>query len=168
MAITLATYGGLTQAVGFPGQLAEAGPHTIRSFINESATAIDFGRAVCRGTATAAGATDLCKPVGVDGDIIIGISIRDAALLTANSSGEVTYAQRMAVPVMESGVVFVTAAEAVAEGTGALSLTAGVGTIGGVSNGAAGAGRVVIPGAIWLDTTASGAIGRVRIKNSTT
>jgi hypothetical protein len=169
---TLTTYGTI-QPVGFAGGVSEAGPNTIRSFMNEAATAIDFGFAVARGTATAAGVTDKCKAISADADVVIGISVREAGILTASTDGNntINYARYQAVPVITDGVIFVTAAEAgIVEGTGAISITASAGAIGGVSGtgGAAGTGRVAIPGAIWLDTTASGAIGRVRIKNSTT
>jgi hypothetical protein len=170
---TLATIGGVTLVPGFVGQVAETGPTTVRSMMNESATAIDFGRAVAHGVATVAGVTDNCKPPGADGDVIVGLSVRNPEPLVATTDGTntITYARYMAVPVMTDGVMFVLAAESgIVEGTAAISITAGGGTIGGVSGagGVAGTGRVAIPGCIWLDTTALNAIGRVRIKNSST
>lgn len=166
---SLATLGGANQAAFIEGQICE-GPSTAdRSMMNEAAAVIPIGRAVARGVATAAGVTDNCKLITADGDVIVGISARDAGGLTADGSNLISYAQYIAVPVATDRVVACVAAEAgIVEGTAALSITAGGGTIGGVSGGAAGAGRVAIPGAIWLDTVASGSVGRVRIKNSTT
>jgi hypothetical protein len=66
--------------------------------------------------------------------------------------------------------VFVQAAEAVLAQDEVLALLTGgagntaVGALGSVHGGAVSSTRLLVPGAIWVDTTASGAIGRVRIK----
>jgi hypothetical protein len=77
----------------------------------------------------------------------------------------VQYSQYDMVPVLRHGDIFVIAAENVTRGDQALSLTASNGTVGGVTGGAAGAGRVVIPNAHWETTVAAGAVGIVRITN---
>lgn len=167
---TLATYGGATQVAGFAGGIAETGPNVIRSFLNTSATAIDLGVAVGRGAATAAGATDKCIPVTAGTEVIIGISVRNAGNLIASTDGvnTINYPQYAAVPVLTDGVVFVTTAEAVAEGDTVLFVVAS-NKFGSVATGAlAGTTRVAVPGSIWLDTASSGGIARIRIKNSTT
>lgn len=167
---TLATYGGIDLSPGFPGQVAESGSNIIRSFLNESATTIDFGVAVCRGTATAAGQTDKCKPQGADADVIIGVSVRNAAPLVASADGNntINYVRYSAVAVMTFGVIFAVPFENVVEGDAVLAVTAQAGKLSGVSAGVAGTGRIAVPGAIWLDTALAGTIGRVRINNSTT
>jgi hypothetical protein len=164
---SLSTYGGATMAAGYPGQEAETGPSTKRSMINESATAITVGRAVCRGAVSTAGLADNCKPQGADVDVVVGLALKDASF-NADINGDVTYARYSAVPVLTDGVMFALAAETTVEGDGVIAITAGAGTLGSTTGGAAGAGRIAVPGAIWLDSVAAAGIGRIRIKNSTT
>lgn len=155
---TLTTYGGTELDLGYEGQLThELGFTDIDHKINESATIIDFGRAVARG------ATDnSCKPMGADADKLIGISVR-SVMTTYTSAGEVNYPRYASVPVLKTGYIFAKAAENVTQGDAVLALTAGGGTLGGTTGGAAGTGRVALTGAVWETTTASGSIGKIRI-----
>ena len=153
----LSTYGGRLRDLGYAGQIVDTNPATIESKINEAATAIDFGVAVARGAAD-----DTCKAPTADGDKLIGISVRHA-IRPADSSNNVTYAQKDAVPVLRDGFVYATAYENATRGDGVISVTAQNGKLGSTTGGAAGAGRVAVPGATWETTTTAGSIGIVRI-----
>lgn len=153
----LSTYGGRLRDLGYAGQIVDSQPTVIDTKISDLALAIDFGVAVARSAAD-----DTCKAPTVDGDKIIGISVRHA-IRPADSSNNVTYAQRDAVPVLKDGYIWATAYETTTRGDQALSITAQNGKIGSVTGGAAGAGRVVIPGATWETTTTAGSIGKIRI-----
>ncbi len=153
----LSTYGGRLRDLGYAGQIVDTNPATIESKTNEAATAIDFGAAVARGAAD-----DTCKAPAADGDKIIGISVRHA-IRPADSSGNVTYAQKDSVPILRSGYVYATAYENATRGDGVISVTAQSGKLGSTTGGAAGVGRVAVPNAIWETTTTAGQIGIVRI-----
>lgn len=153
----LSSYGGRLRDLGYAGQIVDTNPATIESKTNEAATAIDFGVAVARGAAD-----DTCKAPAADGDKIIGISARHA-IRPADSSNNVTYAQRDSVPVVRQGYVYAVAYENATRGDGVISVTAQNGKLGSTTGGAAGAGRVAVTGALWETTTAAGQIGIVRI-----
>ncbi len=153
----LSTYGGRLRDLGYAGQIVDTNPATIESKTNEAATAIDFGVAVARGAAD-----DTCKAPAADGDKIIGISARHA-IRPADSSGNVTYAQRDSVPIVRQGYIYAVAYENATRGDGVISVTAQSGKLGSTTGGAAGAGRVAVPGATWETTTTAGQIGIVRI-----
>jgi hypothetical protein len=157
---SLATAGTRTFAVGYAGQVADAEPFQIDSFVNTSATAVDFGRVVVRDTTDRS-----CKVMAADTDQILGISVRNPlAPASTDGNNTVNFPQYASVPVMRDGVVFAVAAENVRRGDQVLAITAGGGTLGGSQGGVAGSGRVDVAGAIWEDTVASGAVGRIRIK----
>ena len=153
----LSTYGGRLRDLGYAGQIVDSQPTVIDTKISDLALNIDFGVAVARSAAD-----DTCKAPTVDGDKIIGITVRHA-IRPADSSNNVTYAQRDAVPILKDGYIWATAYENTTRGDQALSITAQNGKIGSVTGGAAGAGRVVIPGATWETTTTAGTIGKIRI-----
>jgi hypothetical protein len=152
----LSTYGGRLRDLGYAGEIVDTNPATIESKINDQALAIDFGVAVARSAAD-----DTCKAPTADADKIIGITVRNA-IRPANSSGIVTYAQRDAVPILRSGYVYAVAYENATRGDGVISVTAQNGKLGSTTGGAAGAGRVAVPGATWETTTTAGQIGVIR------
>lgn len=153
----LSTYGGRLRDLGYAGQIVDTNPVTIEALINDQATAIDFGVAVARSAAD-----NTCKAPAADGDKIVGISVRHA-IRPADSSNNVTYAQKDAVPVLRDGFVYATAYENATRGDGVISVTAQSGKLGSTTGGAAGTGRVAVPGATWETTTTAGSIGIVRI-----
>lgn len=153
----LATYGGKLRDVGYAGEVVNMHDYVIESKTNESATAIDYGIAVARGAAD-----DTCKPPAADGDKLIGISVRHA-IRPADSSNNVTYARYDSVPIMREGYIYAIPFENVTRDDQVLSITAQGGKLGGVTGGAAGAGRVVLPNAKWETTTVAGSVGIVRI-----
>ncbi len=170
MATVLETVGGAQFNAGYPGQIADGEPVQIDSYTNSGSTALDFGIVAVRDTNDGT-----CKVMAADTDQILGIIVRHPTM-TADSTGAVKYAQYGSVPIMRDGVIFVKAAEAVRRGDQVLVLTAGgagntaAGALGGSKGGVAGSGRVAIPGmnAVWEDTVASGAVGRIRIKTTGT
>ena len=153
----LSTYGGRLRDLGYAGQIVDTNPVTIEALINDQATAIDFGVAVARSAAD-----NTCKAPAADGDKIVGISVRHA-IRPADASNNVNYAQKDAVPVLRDGFVYATAYENATRGDGVISVTAQNGKLGSTTGGAAGAGRVAVPGATWETTTTAGSIGIVRI-----
>ena len=153
----LSSYGGRLRDLGYAGQIVDTNPTTIESKTNEAATAIDFGVAVARGAAD-----DTCKAPAADGDKIIGISVRHA-IRPADASNNVTYAQRDSVPILREGYVYAVAFENATRGDGVISVTAQNGKLGSTTGGAAGTGRVAVPGATWETTTTAGQIGIIRI-----
>jgi hypothetical protein len=169
---TLATAGGRQFAAGNPGQIADQEEAQIATHINQNSAAIDFGVAVARDTTVDAG----CKPWSGDSDYFLGVSVRNPHAPAASDGYTVNFAQYSEVPVLKDGVIFVQAAEAVRAGDQVLIITAGgagngtAGAFGGSKGGVAGSGRVAIPGmnGIWIDTVASGGIGRIRIKTTGT
>jgi hypothetical protein len=153
----LATYGGDLRDIGYAGQVVNMQPSTIESKSNEAAVNIDYGVAVARGAAD-----NTCKAPVADGDKLIGISVRHA-IQPADVSNNVVYERYDSVPIMRAGYVYATAFENVTRDDVVLSITAQNGKLGGVTGGAAGAGRVALPNAKWETTTAAGALGVVRI-----
>ena len=164
---SLATVGGRLLSEGYAGDLVDtrdASASRVLTYHNESATAIDFGLAVAISAVAGAANDRMCKPVGADADVIIGISVRNVAKV-ANSDGTVTANQYDEVSVLLNGDIRVLAYENVVRGDGAISVSAQGGKISGTTAGAAGTGRVAVPNAKWLTTTSAGSIGIVRIVN---
>lgn len=153
----LSIVGGRLRDLGYAGQIADMNPAVIQSLTNEAATAIDFGVAVARGAAD-----DTCKAPAADGDKIIGISVRHA-IRPADAANNVTYAQRDSVPILREGFVYAVALENAVRGDGVISVTAQSGKLGSTTGGAAAAGRVAVPGALWETTTTATQIGVIRI-----
>lgn len=153
----LSTYGGRLRDLGYAGQIVDTNPVTIETLINDQAVAIDFGVAVARSADD-----NTCKAPAADGDKIVGISVRHA-IRPADSSNNVTYAQKDAVPVLRDGFVYATAYENATRGDGVISVTAQNGKLGSTTGGVAGTGRVAVPGATWETTTTAGSKGIVRI-----
>lgn len=156
----LSTYGGRLLDVGYAGQMADMQDSDLDSRVNENAGAIDFGIAV------AYGATDIgCKLITADADKILGISAR-WPIRPANSSGDVTYAQRDALPVCRRGNIYAVALENTAIGDAVVSVTAQGGKLGSTTGGAVGTGRVAVPGAVWQTATTAGQVGKIRINSA--
>jgi hypothetical protein len=152
-----------------PGALADQVPSQTESYTNSGATVIDMGVAVVMDVTST---SKTCKAQDGDTNQILGISGRSAmAAASTDGLNTVNYPRYASVPVIRDGVVWVKAAEAVTRGRQVLALTAGgagngsAGALGSTVGGAAGAGRLTVPGAVWEDTVASGAMGRVRIKS---
>lgn len=153
----LATYGGRLRDIGFAGGLVDENASIIDSKVNDLTIAIDFGNAVARSAAD-----NSCKAPTLDTDKIIGLAARNA-IRPADVANNVLYAQRDEVPILKLGFIYVTAFESVVRGDGAISVTAQNGKVSGTTAGAAGVGRVAIPGGIWETTTAVGLVGIVRM-----
>ena len=142
--IDLATYGGALLPNFLVGEIADSGPRRIETFINESATEIEIGRFVALGAALTNAIKGNCKPMAADGDLLLGVAVRDPNRVR-NASGNLTYKQFEDVPVMIMGKVAILLAEQVRRGDDVLVLTAGAGT-----------GRIKFPGAShWMDAAAA-------------
>lgn len=149
---------GTVPAIAYAGQdLAPTMP--VDSYQNESATAIEPGAPVARGTVLTPSQpmNETCKPVAADTDEIIGVTVRYP--VKAATSNAVSYAQYDTVPVKKAGRVAVYAAEDVRKGDEVIVLTATPGTFASSKGGVAGTGRVAMKGWKWATTTSSGTIG---------
>lgn len=166
---TLATVGGVEFTAGYAGQLADSGPHIIETRVNEAATAIDFGVAVTRGVAVGFSPGN-CKVLNTNGQIPVGITVRNAASQIASTDGlnTVNYPRYDDVPVLKEGTIWALPFEDVVEGDGVVAIPAQNGKLGGTTAGAAnGTSRMAVDGAVWLETktAASGLPARLRIIN---
>ncbi len=153
----LTTYGGLLRDLGYAGDRANLNPMSTIQLINENALAIQYGQAVARGAAD-----DTCKPPSLDTDIIIGFALRQPTTAADPLTSLTSYPQFGAVPVMREGDMIAVPFENVKAGDDVLSITAQKGLLGGTTSGAAGAGRVAVPGAVWDTTTPAGMPGKIR------
>lgn len=156
----LSSYGGRLRALGYAGQIVDQNPSVVETKTNDQATAINFGVAVARSAAD-----NTCKAPAADADKIIGISVRHAIRPADSSNNSVIYAQKDAVPILREGYIYAVAYENVVRGDGVISVTAQSGKLSGTTAGAAGAGRVAVPNALWETTTTAGDIGIVRVNN---
>ncbi len=156
---TLSTYGGLLNDLGYQGEIATMNPISTRTLINSAATLIQFGNAVARSSAD-----NTCKAPAADADLIIGFAIRHPTKV-ADSSGNIAYAQYDTLSVLADGDIYAIPVDNVVRGDGVISVTAGNGTLSGTTAGAAGTGRVAVPGATWETTTLAGVVGKIRIAN---
>lgn len=163
---TLTTVGGQTFAVGYAGQLASnVTDARIESVLNENATAVDFGDAVCRGTVAAPGALNKGRPTFSSG-VVLGLAVRqDSEANTSTAPGVtpvVNYPQNKMVPVLKEGDMWALAAETAAEGDDVLAIVGSSG-LGSVQTGATSATRLAVPGCKWKNSVTVGVIGRVTI-----
>lgn len=172
-AATLATAGGAQFTAGNAGQIADEDEAQVSTRVNQNATAIDFGVAVAIDVSSV---DQGCKPWDSDSAKFAGISVRRPIMPASSDGFTVNYPQYETVPLLRDGTIYVQSAEAVRAGDQVLIITAGgsgsgnatAGALGGSKGGVAGTGRIALPGmdGIWLDTTAAGGIGRVRIKSN--
>lgn len=150
--------GGRSLARGYAGNWADTSIHMAVTRKNANAAVIDYGIAIARGANPGE-----CRVITADGDAIAGISVRHVTAPYNPTTGEVGYRQYDTVPTARFGRILATAFEAVTEGTQVLSITAQGGKLASTTGGAAGAGRVVVPGARWAETVAAGAVGIIEI-----
>lgn len=154
----LSTYGGTLRDWGYPGDIATMNPVSTRSLTNNAAIAIQFGYAVARSTTD-----DSCKAPTADGDKLIGFALRNPLRAADVTTGLTSILQYDAVAILSDGDMWAISAEAVTRGDAVISITAGNGSLGSVTGGAAGAGRVVVPGASWEFTTTANQTNKIRI-----
>lgn len=140
----------------------------INSYLNESATALDAGIPVVRGSATTytAGGVETCKPMAADTDDIVGVTLRIPSK-DADSTQAPKYDRYDAVPVRAEGRVAVFAAEDVRGGDEVLVVTAGAAVqttaFASSKGGAAGSGRVALTGWKWcgMGTITAGTLAEI-------
>jgi len=169
---SLNSIGGPLFTVGVKGELAgdprgyDIDPRVVDLVVNAN---LDVGEPACLGNATTPGLIGTVQPA-LSGGVPIGFTVRDRSKV-ANSSGVVLFLPGDSIGVLRHGYIWLLAAENVTQGTQCIAIVAdaGLGEVGGVSAGAAdGTTRLAIGGAFWQQTVASGAVGLVRINNSTT
>jgi hypothetical protein len=160
----LSTYGSFQHDLGYDGQIVDMNNAEIENLINDQAVAIQFGYAVARSAAN-----NSCKAPAADGDKIIGLAvrfpIRPSPGFGQTNANVVQFNQNDTLPVLRHGFMYKVAGENSVRGDGVISLTANNGKLGSTTGGAAGAGRVAVPNAVWETTTTAGQVGIVRITN---
>jgi hypothetical protein len=166
MAIDLSTYGGSVFPIGLVGEIADNGPRRVKSYVNQGATAIDFGIAVKLGAATTI-LDGNCAIVSASADLLLGITIRDPNRVK-NSSGFLAYAQNDVVPVMVLGRVFVIALDTVRRNDQVIVPTASGGSLSSSAAGVVSGSRLLLPNAVWDTDTTAGAVGVVHLFGSQT
>lgn len=161
---TLATAGGALLDVGYAGQPANLEECSTFTLDNESTTGglesagtIDFGIAVARGDNAAC-----CKIITSDSHLPIGIVVRHPVMVTA-AAGTIGYRTSQPVPIMYQGDIYVKAYEDVIAGDQVISVTAKGGNLSGTHSGVVGTGRVLVPGAHWVNAVSAGEVGLVRL-----
>lgn len=164
----LTSYGGFQGTIGYAGMIANMNPIASENMINESTTAIDFGVAVAAGAVVNNIQLRTCKVIAADTDLPIGISIRHLAFGGAlrtpiGVNGVVGYPTGDSVPVAYEGDFVCIPFENVVAYSQVLSITAQGGKLGSAATAAAGAGRIVVPGATWLMTATAGQPAILRI-----
>ena len=167
---TLTTAGGDLFTVGKPGQIADLVGAQVLTRQNSLATALDFGVAAFWDTADADGS---CRVQTGANDFFVGLTVAEP-LMVASSDGldTVNYTQFQNVPLLIDGTMYVQVAENVRAQDEVMAILAGgagnssPGALGGLQGGAASASRLILPGSVWLTTTASGGIGKVRVKTA--
>jgi hypothetical protein len=154
----LSTYGGYTQDIGVEGAIADSSNHTIVSRVNSAAIAIQLGNLVAE--TTGAGNDQNCKAPTADGDKLIGFAVRHHAQ-QSTAAGVTDYPQNSVVSILKTGAIYVLCTETFNKGDGVISKTAGNGTVGSTTGGAAGAGRIAVS-AVFENSGSAGTVGRVR------
>lgn len=164
---SLTTAGSALLSLGYAGQPATTNEWSAFTLDNEStsggltingaAGGIDFGIAVARGAGAAC-----CKLIAADGDLPIGITVRSPTMV-ASTTNYVGYGTSESVPIMYLGDIYAIATEAVVAGDQVISLTASAGALSGTHSGVVGAGRVLVPGAHWVNAVSAGAVGLIRL-----
>lgn len=168
MSVDLTTCGSVAFDRGLPGQWADQTPNYVDSFYNEASSGglagdgsvgtIDFG------VAAAAGTTDHgCKPVGSNGDKIVGITTRLPLMPTTPSVNTIGWKSHSMVGIAGLGHILAIPCENVRKNDEVLAIVAQGGKLAGTNGGVAGTGRLVVTGARWLDTTTAGQIGVIEI-----
>jgi hypothetical protein len=133
----------------YEGMIADEQDHTVLSKQVETAAGIGFGKIACQGT------TDDQIVVATAGRPWRGITV---AAHNAQQSSADSYAQYETAPVLEKGVIWVTASVAVAVGDLVYFVPAT-----GVFTNVVGA-NTIVPGAIWDSSTSGAGLARVRIR----
>lgn len=113
-AVDLSTYGGALLEAGYAGMIVDINEASLVSRTNESATAIDFGGVVARGSAD-----NGCKPVSAASDSILGFAVRHPVMASSAVPGAtpvISYERYKSLPVLEIGRIWVTAGANVTAG----------------------------------------------------
>lgn len=126
---TLATAGAALNAIGYEGGIVDLNEVEIMDFINDQATAIDFGRVVVRSAAD-----NTCKLITAESDSLLGIAMRQPTLVPTTVGGEIKFNQYDVVPVVRKGYMYLKAYQNVTRGD---RVTAVIGQAGQVSSAAA-------------------------------
>lgn len=163
MSVNLATPGDLQFDIGSDGEVADLSNAVINGQrVNESATSIEFGRAVAIGTTSAMGPS--CKPVGSANDIVAGLAVKAPTMPADYSTNIAHYVQYKNVPILEDGPMFVTPVENWADGDAVYAIVNQAGKLGSASGGGASANRLLVRGARFFGAGTANTKGKVIVR----
>jgi hypothetical protein len=158
MAVDLNSYGGLEIDIGCDGQILDSSIASVETRINQSATAIEYGRAVVE--AANDGCAMLATGTGVK---ICGISVKNVQHAKDPSGNGTNYPQYDPVDVMKIGPMCITALENADDGDAVIAVVAQNGRLGSVKNGAAdGTTRILVPNTYWKGAQTAGSKGKIQ------
>ena len=175
MSDILATTGGRLFTKGLAGDAADAGPQILDTVYNEAITGgldsaglLDFGVACKVGSGTNAAGKLNVSPIETTDTTatVAGITSRFPVVKSANPSDNVVgWPSKHSVSIVRIGRRFAIPCENVTDGDQVIAIAASKGQLGGVTVAPAGSGRLTVKGAVWDTTTASGAVGIIKISD---
>lgn len=157
MSVDLSSPGGAEFVRAFKGQVLDLSKAVIGSRTNESATPLEFGRAIARGASGGA--------VPLDGThtSVCGLSVMNPIQPADYSTNAVNVKKGQEVALLEQGSMAVYPVENWADGDALYGLTAQAGELGTASGGGASATRILIPGASMKGAGTAGTCGEATI-----
>jgi len=175
MSDILATTGGRLFTKGLAGDAADAGPQILDTVYNEATTGgldsaglLDFGVACKVGSGTNAAGRLNVSPIETTDTaaVVAGITSRFPVVKSANPSDNVVgWPSKHSVSIVRIGRRFAIPCENVTENDQVLAIAASNGRLGGNTVDKAGSGRLTVKGAVWETTTASGAVGIIKVSD---
>jgi hypothetical protein len=160
---------------GLAGDAADASPQVLDTVYNEATTGgldsaglLDFGVACKVGTGTNAAGRKNVSPIETTDTaaVVAGITSRFPVVKSANPSDNVVgWPSKHSASIVRYGRRFAIPCENVTEGDQVFAIAASKGQLGGSTAAGAGSGRLKVTGATWDTTTASGAVGIIKISD---
>lgn len=147
----------INQAVAYAGLIYAQAPHDIVSRDVETASGIDFGVAVSRGT-------DKDRQCVVGGTDYVGITVRALDREGAANTGDILYKETESAALMRTGYIWAICPS----GCNAGDSVKYNNTTGVLDAGAAGAGETQLDGAEWDSTASAGALAVIRVESIAT
>ena len=158
MSVNLASPGGAEFERAYEGQILDLANAIIGSRVNESATPIEYGRAIAQG------ANGGCKPVDNANNIICGISCANPITGPADyGTHAVNFKQYQDVPIAEIASVAVKPVENWNDGDALYAIVSQGGKLGTARGGGASSDRLLVPGVRMKGAGLANTIGEARV-----
>lgn len=159
MSVNLSSYGGLEFDLGYDGQILDSSLASVETRINQSATAVEYGRAVV--LAASDGCEMLASGSGVK---ICGIAVKNVQHARDAAGNGANFPQYDPVDVLKIGPMCATALEAADDGDAVVAVTAQNGRLGSIKGGAAnGTTRILVPNTYWKGAQTAGVKGKLQM-----